>query len=209
VESIRVIASPAVEPVTLFETKVHLRVDTDDEDVLLAALIRAARVRCEQHTRRAFVTQTIRYGVDEVPEVGQNWLTSERSIWAGLELPRPPFRSLLAVTFTTDSDEAIPLDPSEYRISSAGDEPARLMLRGPFIQTLPREFDALTIDFVAGYGDRGIDVPDPLRQAVLVTATSMYEDREGATVPTGSAQGEAPLPPLARQLMAGYRVVYL
>jgi uncharacterized phiE125 gp8 family phage protein len=208
VGSIRVIASPAVEPVTLFETKVHLRVDIDDEDVLIAALIRAARVRCEQHTRRAFVTQTIRYGVDELREVGQNWLTSERTVWAGLELPRPPFQSLLAVTFATDTEEAIPLDPADYRVSSGGDEPSRLMLRGPFIQALPREFDAVTVDYVAGYGDRGIDVPDPLRQAVLVTVASMYEDREGAAVPTG-AQGEAPLPPLARQLMAGYRVVYL
>jgi uncharacterized phiE125 gp8 family phage protein len=209
VESIRVLSQPAVEPVTLYEAKVHLRVDTDDEDVLLAALIRAARVRCEQHTRRSFITQTIRYSSDRMPDFEGNWLTSERSIWAGVELPRPPFRSLVAVSYATDTRDAIPLDPAEYRISSGGDEPSRLMLRGPFIQALPREFDAVTVDYVAGYGDRGIDVPDPLRQAVLVTVASMYEDREGATLPTGSGQGEAPLPPLARQLMAGYRVVYL
>ena len=203
------VAGPAVEPVTLFETKAQLRVDTDDEDVLLAAMIRAARVRCEQYTRRAFVTQTLRYTLDRLPEFDGDWLTSERSIWADVNLPRPPFQSLVTVTVATETEEAIPLAPGSYRVSAGGEEPARLLLRGPFLQTLPREFDALAVEFKAGYGDRGIDVPDPLRQAVMVTVAAMYEDREGATVPTGTAQGEAPLPPLARTLMAGYRVVLL
>lgn len=203
------IAGPAVEPVTLYEAKVHLRVDTDEEDVLLAALIRAARVRCEQFTRRAFVTQTIRYTTDQMPEFDGDWLMSERSIWADVELPRPPFQSLVAVSYATDTSDEIPLTPASYRISLGGEEPSRLMLRGPFIQTLPREFDAMTVDFTAGYGDRGLDVPDPIRQAILVTVSSMYEDREGGDVPTGTGAGDVALPPLARQLLAGYRVVYL
>ncbi|MGE3270273.1 MAG: head-tail connector protein [Chloroflexota bacterium] len=207
--AIAVITGPAVEPVTLFEAKVHLRVTTDDEDVLLAALIRAARVRCEQHTRRAFVTQTIRYTTDEMPEFDGDWVTSERSVWADVELPRPPFRELVAVSYATDTTDAIPLTPGSYRMSLGGEEPSRLMLRGPFIQTLPREFDALTVEYTAGYGDRGIDVPDPIRQAVLVTVASMYEDREGGQIPTGQTAGDVALPALARQLLAGYRVVYL
>ena len=116
-------AGPAVEPVTLFETKAQLRVDTDDEDVLLAAMIRAARVRCEQYTRRAFVTQTIRYTLDCLPEFDSDWLTSERSIWADVELPRPPFQSLVAVTYATDTQEAIPLAPGSYRVSGGAISP--------------------------------------------------------------------------------------
>jgi uncharacterized phiE125 gp8 family phage protein len=115
----------------------------------------------------------------------------------------------VAVSYADDAGVEHPLDTGIFRMSHGGDEPARLMLRGPFLTVLPREFDALTLDYRAGYGDRGIDVPDPLRQAVMVTVASMYEDREGATVPAGTPQGEAPLPPLARQLMAGYRVILL
>jgi uncharacterized phiE125 gp8 family phage protein len=209
VESIRVIAAPAVEPVTLFEAKVHLRVDTDAEDVLLAALIRAARVRCEQFTHRAFVTQTIRYTMDTLPEIDGDWLTPERTLWADVELPRPPFQALVSVSYADHNGTDYALAADGYRVSPGGDEPARLMLRGPILSAVAREFDALCFEYRAGYGDRGVDVPDPLRHAILVTVAGMYEDREGGTVPTGTASGEAPLPPLARQLMAGYRVILL
>ncbi len=51
---------PAVEPVTLAEAKAHVRVDADDEDDLLGALIVAARVSVETEIRRVMIEQSWR-----------------------------------------------------------------------------------------------------------------------------------------------------
>ena len=42
--------------------------------------------------------------------------------------------------------------------------------------------DELTVDYTAGYGDRG-DVPGDLKQAVLTLVAYWYENRDAVTVP--------------------------
>jgi hypothetical protein len=54
------IAGPGEEPVSLAEAKAWCRIDSTDEDALLAALIAAARLQVEGLTGRALVTQTWR-----------------------------------------------------------------------------------------------------------------------------------------------------
>ncbi len=62
--------APASEPVSLAEAKLYLRVEHDDDDDLIAALIAAARVQVEAQTRRALITQTWRLTRDVWPAGG-------------------------------------------------------------------------------------------------------------------------------------------
>jgi hypothetical protein len=64
--SLQLNTPPATEPVTLAQAKAWLKVETDDEDALIAALIPAARARAEWHTGRAFVTQGWTLWLDRV-----------------------------------------------------------------------------------------------------------------------------------------------
>src|SRR5262245_1528310 len=61
------VTPPAVEPLTLGEVKVHLRVDhtADDEDI--SDLITAARELCEEQSGRSLATQTWRLELDRFP----------------------------------------------------------------------------------------------------------------------------------------------
>jgi hypothetical protein len=52
------------EPVSLLEAKLHLRVDFDDDDVLITTLIGAARQAAETMTGRQFVTARWQYVID-------------------------------------------------------------------------------------------------------------------------------------------------
>ena len=49
---------PAGEPLTLAEAKLHLRVDLNDDDALITALISAAREQVEFLTGQRLITQT-------------------------------------------------------------------------------------------------------------------------------------------------------
>ena len=62
---------PAVEPVSLAEAKAYLRVEHDDDDDTIAALIAGARVHVEAQTRRALITQTWRLSRDAWPSNGR------------------------------------------------------------------------------------------------------------------------------------------
>src|SRR4029079_17469588 len=64
------LSGPAVEPVTLAEAKAYLRVEHDDDDDVIAALIAGARVHVEAQTRRALITQSWRIVRDFWPEGG-------------------------------------------------------------------------------------------------------------------------------------------
>lgn len=67
-------AAPTIEPVTLEELKLHLRIDQDflDEDEYLEQLIKTAREDVEDMTNRAIMTQTWDYFLNGFP--GENFI---------------------------------------------------------------------------------------------------------------------------------------
>ena len=66
------LTGPAVEPVTLAEAKQFTRVEHDDDDDVIAALIAGSRIHVETQTRRALITQSWRLARDVWPGCG--WL---------------------------------------------------------------------------------------------------------------------------------------
>jgi uncharacterized phiE125 gp8 family phage protein len=65
------LTAPAVEPLSLDEARDYLRVETNDDDALIGALIAGARIHVEAQTRRALITQSWRLSLDAWPEDGR------------------------------------------------------------------------------------------------------------------------------------------
>lgn len=64
---LQLVTPPAGEPVSLAEAKQHLRVDGDDDDLLIGSLIAAARQAAETQTGRQLITARWKLVLDAFP----------------------------------------------------------------------------------------------------------------------------------------------
>jgi uncharacterized phiE125 gp8 family phage protein len=179
------IDGPGAEPVSLAEAKAFLRLEHDDEDGLVAALITAARLHVEAATRRLLVTQ--------------NWRIV-RDRWPGgiVPIPLAPLQSVVGVRLFPEEGAAATVPSADYWLDAAS-TPARLVARRGFREP-GRPVAGIEIDVVAGYGDAA-EVPEPLRQAIRLLVAHWFEDR----LLVGAA--DLLLPKTVDALIAPYRVL--
>jgi len=187
------LTGPAIEPVTLDEAKAHLKVDHTDEDLLITSLITAARMHLELETRRAFITQTWALLFDAWP-VGRS-----------LDLQIAPIQSIDAVTVFDDDDVGTVINPATY-LADLGSVPPRLVLRANGARPAPaRVANGIEVRATAGYGDTAGDVPQPLRQAILIALAHWYERRESVVIGSSVVS----VPGSVQALVEPYRQVRL
>ncbi len=187
------ITGPAVEPVSLTEAKAHLRVDGTDEDTLVSSLIAAARIHMEAYTHRVFITQTWSIYLDKWPQDQP------------LALPISPVQSVTAINIYDEDDGFVAADPVSYVVDAASSRP-RILWRGTGVPPRPgRALNGIEIIVNAGYGNDGAQVPQPIRQAILMLVAQWFEHREP---PTLNGPDNA-MPAAVASLLHGYLPVRL
>jgi uncharacterized phiE125 gp8 family phage protein len=185
------ITPPAGEPVTLAEMKLHLRVTHTSEDGLIANLIKAAREEVEMATGLALISQGWRLYLDCWPENGV------------VLLQRMPVISLDEVT-VFDSAGA-PSNPSlSGFVLDRASRPSRLALPDAIVSP-GKELNGIEIDFTAGFGATGNDVPDGLKRAIMILAAHWYEHRG----PDAFDKESETWPPSFERIISRYRRVGL
>jgi len=171
------ITPPAAEPVSLAEFKAHLRIDGSDEDALLGSLIAVARDHLERSAGLALISQGWRLFLDDWPEAGV------------IEIARGPVLAVDAVRAFDELGEESEI-PLAGHVLDGVRRPARLWLRAR--PDGRQAMNGVEIDFTAGFGAAGADVPDMLRRAMLIHAAQMYEFRGAVPVemqPAGVPDG--------------------
>lgn len=176
------VTPPALEPVSLEEAKAHLRVDGDDEDVLIANLITAAREWAEAYTDRAFITQT--------------WdATFDDGFPACVELYHPPLIGVTSVTYVDGFGVSQTLAADQYRVDApAGPKPFPGRVSRAYGVSWPSTQpvnDAVSIRYQAGYGGAAEDVPAAIRSALLLLIGELYKTREDTV--TGTIISSVPM----------------
>lgn len=163
---------PSEEPLTLDEAKAHLRQTESADDALITNLIYGARGYVEDHTGRAMVTQTWQLFLDDFPGPYRG---------GEILLPLPPLQQVTSLTYLDSDGVAQTLDSTAYVVDVAS-EPARITpaadLTWPDTQKVA---NAVTVEFVCGYG-AAVDVPQILKQAMLLMIGEMYETTEESTL---------------------------
>jgi uncharacterized phiE125 gp8 family phage protein len=191
------LGGPASEPVSLAELKVHLRVYGTSEDLFISSLITAARVHLELALSCAFITQTWSWFLDD-------WPRRQR-----LELPMGPVQGVAAIRVLTVGDTVVTMPPASYLLTGTA-SPPRLSLkeRRTWSTAAPQPAYAangIEIEFIAGFGNTPLDVPGPIRQALLLLVAHWYELR----TPIEVGGTNVDLPPAVATLLAPYRKVRL
>ena len=186
------LSGPSVEPVTLADAKLYLRVEHDDDDDLIAALIAGSRIHVEARTRRALITQSWRL-------VRDAWTASGR-----LEILPAPLASLTAARIYLADGSTQSIDPSAFIIDKSA-APALLAFGNGAPPAPGRALAGIEIDVTVGYGAAGTNVPEALRQAIRLLVAHWYENRGVAAI----GETVAPLPASVEALIAPYRVLSL
>ncbi len=165
---LKIITAPANEPVTVDEAKQHLRIDGSNEDSLISTLIKAARIYVETLTNRRLITQTLRLQLKYFP-------------FCEIVLPVTPVQSVAAIRFKDKN--GIEQVAAETLSQLSFTEPPKI--KPSYGESWPQcregDYNSVSIDIVAGYGDAA-DVPRDLCQAILLMVAHFYEQREPVAV---------------------------
>ncbi len=181
------IIGPAIEPVSLSEAKAWLKLDSADEDGIVTALVTAARSSVEAASRRLLISQTWRLVLDAWPAGGI------------VRVQLSPFKALLAVRSFDINGVATMSDPANFIVDKAS-EPARIIPVNYVAPVTGRPFAGIELDLLLGYGPAATDVPQPLRQAMLLLIALWFENRGDGIGGAGEA-----LPPDIHALVAPFK----
>ena len=169
--NLKIITAPTVEPVTLTEAKLHLRVTSTADDTLITGLIKTARQQAENFTGRSLASATFELVMDSFPYQ--------------IELPMPPVESITSIKYKDSDGIETTWSSSEYIFYNS--EPAIITLAyGKSYPTFtPYPIGAVKIRYVAGYETGATDpnflIPEEYKQAMLLLIGHLYEHREEVT----------------------------
>ena len=187
--------APTAEPVSVIEAKAHLRVTDASDDDYIEGLIAAARQVAEVKQSRQLVTATWELTLDAFPN----------SASAIIYLPLPPLQSIASIQYVDTDGDTQTWASTKYDVDTNA-EPGRVV--PSFNESYPStrgQFEAVTITFVAGYGNAG-SVPEVTKSAIRILLAHLYENRE--SVITGVSISEIPFSAEALLMLNAIRTAH-
>ena len=168
---------PAVEPLTVAEAKLHLRVDISDDDAYIGTLITAAREWVENYLDRTLITTQLILRAAEFP-------TEE------LELARPPMvasgtATAVVITYTLADTTTATLSTALYRVDRTS-TPGNVapIINGTWPSDVIEDANAVAVTYWAGYGPTSASVPATIRHAMLMLIGHWYDRRSAVLTGT-------------------------
>lgn len=185
---------PGAEPVSLEEAKQHLNViDFEEDDVYIQALISVARRNIEDRTGRTLIDTT--------------FVQEERDWRRSFKMLRGCARAVVSVKYDDPDGAEQELDAAAYGLHPYADGCAQIVFYqdAPFADLIDRPIvNRIRIEYLAGYGDQGSAVPQPLKQALLFLVAHYYENR----TPISFAGKAELLPETVEALVGPYKIYF-
>ena len=177
------LATPStIYPVSLTEAKLHLKVDISTDDALIQNLIIAATHLSEEYTNRFFLNTDV---------------VMTCSDWSDLNAL---FKSNVTYDYSTntikyyapgDGNTFTTWNNLNYNVVIEY-QPAQVSIReNKTFPSIQNRSDAIQITYKSGYGSSATNVPQEIKQAILLTIGNFYSNRSSVVV--GRISTELPL----------------
>ena len=205
---LQLVTPPAEEPVSLVDAKLHLRVDFDEDDTLIASLITAARLAAETKTGRQFTTARWKMVLDSFPgpslmgvPAGQAFTLPGHAIL----LPKCPVQAVVAIHYLDMGAVEQTMPAATYTVDNAC-EPARITpVFGQIWPICLPQIGAVSVTFDAGYGTAA-QIPEGIKSWIKLRVGSLYAHREEVAV---VSRGRLEALPFIEGLLDPYKVALI
>lgn len=215
--TLKLVANPTEFPATTAEAKTYLRVDGSYEDARILTMIKAATKRLEHYCDQKFISQDWIQYMDRWPcNVKDEWWDGVRqgsiaelySQGSVIELLTGP---LISVTeFNTYSDNGIAqlFASTNYSVDTASPQGRIGLNKGNlWPTTILRSVNGIEIKFKAGISADADNLPEDIKQAVLIYVASLFEHRGDEVDLKIPATALLLLEPYRRHKVGGMRIV--
>jgi len=173
---------------TTAEAKTHLKVDTTADDTYIDNLVSAATESAQIFTNRYFINTTLN-------QFGDTWNDLAT-------LFKSKVSSVVHIKYYDSDNTQQTLATSVYQ-KDLEHQPARIGLKpNQSFPSLAPRINAVECQYIVGYGSAASDVPEGIREAVLLTIGNWYENRQNVVV--GRIATE--LPKTAQYLLEQFKV---
>ena len=169
--------APAAEPILLADARSWLGFASDvtDDDTLIEELIVKVRHYVEKRTNRKLITQTWTVSLDFEEIVDE------------IYLPLIPLASISSIVTYDDDGDTTTVDSSNYSVRT-GEHPRLVLSTSGSWPGDMREYDAMLITCVAGYGAAGSSLPQDLIEVIEGLTLHKYSTRGMGVRETVSGQ---------------------
>jgi uncharacterized phiE125 gp8 family phage protein len=170
--------------VSLNEVKAQLRIDLTNtsEDALLTTYIRAATLYFERITGRDLIIKTYKTFLNNFPGnyagYGPVLYAPYNNYDEGIILLKSKLQAITHIKYYDTDGILQTVDAAKYYITDQVDYAAIFIKNN---QNWPTDIEvrqqAITITFTAGFGPAASDVPEDIKEILLMMVTNMYENR--------------------------------
>ena len=169
--ALELVTAPANPPLFLADVKDHLRVLSNDEDQLILGLMEVVRQRLDGrdgYLGRALLTQTWDCWIDWnfPPDI------------CPIEMQLAPLQSVTFIKYIDPDGNQQTVDASVYTVDTKSTRSRILTAYNQYWPPCRFIINAVQIRGIFGYGATPNDVPQPIRQAMLMMIGHLYENRE-------------------------------
>lgn len=189
----RIVTPPSVTAVTLADQKLHTGSVSDDDGILAVYLASAIAV-IEQKLQRKLITQTWKMWLD-------CWPVNFAKVLFG------DLQSVTSIKYTDEEGTEATLANTVYAVD-INSVPGRITLK--YGQSWPsvtlNRINPIEIQFVTGYGAAPANVPSDIKNAILLTTSHYYENRENFLISEYGNSGVVEVPETANSLLNPHRV---